>query len=351
MQVGIVGPKSSGKTTVFSALTGITADMTQQQAGKPNLGVIKVPDERIEKLSAIFKPPSTVFADIRFVDIQEKAESEKAGKGIDSQTVLQIRNVDALVLVVRAFEDPSVPLPEGGIDPLRDFKAYEDELCITDFLQVETRLERIKKENKTGPERDALEKCMAQLENNMPLRLLTFTPLEMKQITGFQLLTIKPVLVLINVSEDDKKTYTDISSEAAKRGGVTMTLSAKLELEIAQLPPEEQANFCKEMGIEQPARIRFVREVYAMMSLISFFTVGEDEVRAWTIQKGTMAQQAAGKIHSDIEKGFIRATTVHYNDFIKVGSMASARESALLRQEGKTYVVADGDIIEFKFTV
>ncbi len=350
MQIGIVGPKASGKTTVFSALTGGAGiPASGGQSTKPNVGVIKVPDERIEKLSAIFQPKKTVFTDIKFIDLQ--GQEPKSGKGIDAQTVAEIRNVDAVVVVVRAFENPAVPHPANSINPSRDFQNYESELRITDFIQIENRLERMKKENKKGIEADVLERCKEHLEADRPLRTLALPESDLRAIAGFRFLSQRPLLVLVNTSEGESLDFADVAAQVKAAGGSLMTLCAKVEQEIAQLPPEEQKDFLAEMGIERPARERFVRAAYAMLDLISFFTVGEDEVRAWTIAKGTKAQQAAGKIHSDLERGFIRAEVVHYDDFLSVPSMAKAREKALLRQEGKEYLVKDGDIMEIKFNV
>jgi hypothetical protein len=353
MQIGIVGPKYSGKTTVFNALTGAKAasEALSGAAIKLNLGVIKVPDERVNKLSLIFNPKKTVYTDIQFVDIPVPAEAKEAGKGLDAQTVSHIRNTDALVIVVRDFENPSVPHPSDKIDPMQDFINYEGELRITDFVQVENRLDRMKKENKKGMEFDILTRFKEQLENDKPLRLLKISEAEQKAVVGFRFLSQKPLLVLVNTSESSAKDYSKLSSESEKTGGKFLPLSAQVEHEISQLPQEEQADFLKEMGIERPARERFIRSAYDMMNFISFFTVGEDEVRAWTVTAGAKAPQAAGKIHSDLERGFIRADIVGYADFEKAGSLSKARENATLRQEGKEYIVKDGDIMEVKFNV
>lgn len=353
MQIGIVGLKFSGKTTVFNALTGakVGADSLSSAAAKPNLGVIKVPDERVNHLSSIFKPKKTVYADIQFVDIPIPAEVKESGKGLDAQTVSHIRNTDALVIVVRDFENPAVPHPSNKIDPLQDFLNYEGELRITDFVQVESRLDRMRKENKKGIELDVLTRFKEQLENDKSLRLVPISEAEGKAIVGFRFLSQKPLLVLVNSSESAKKDYSNLSNEVKKAGGKFMALSAQVEYEISQLPVEEQAAFLAEMGIEKPARERFIRSAYEMMNFISFFTVGEDEVRAWTVSAGAKAPQAAGKIHSDLERGFIRADIVSYADFEKAGSLSKARENATLRQEGKEYIVKDGDIMEVKFNV
>lgn len=353
MQVGIVGFKSSGKTTVFNVLTGNPVNPAGQNTDKPNIGVIKVPDERIANLSSIFKPKKTIFTDIVFTDIQISNEKENKGSstGIDPNIVSHIRNSDAIVVVVRAFDNPSVPHPANSINPIRDFENYENELRITDFIQIESRLERMKKENKKGIDEAILKKCKEHLESNKPLRLFTFNDTDFKAINGFKFLSQKPLLVLVNTSEGDKSDHAELFNEVKKAGGMTMTLSAQLELEISQLEKDAQKDFLKEMGIEKPARDRFIILTYTMLNLISFFTVGEDEVRAWTIKNGTNAQESAGKIHSDLERGFIRADVISYDDFVSAGTMAKAREKALLRQEGKNYTVKDGDIMEIKFNV
>lgn len=350
MHIGIVGPQYSGKTTVFSALTGIVQD-AESGGKKANIGMIQVPDERVDQLYAIYKSKKVTYADISFVDIQSPLEKKNEQGGLDSQTIAQLRNADALVIVVRAFENEAVPHPRDKIDPGADFLNYEEELRITDYIQIENRLERIKKENKKGIEPDTLQKCLDQLEAGKPLRLLGLSEPEQKVIEGFRFLTQKPVLVLINETEGENRSYPEILKEAEQAGSGCMNLSAKLEQEISQLPAGEQEEFLKEMGLERPAREKFIRESYKMMELISFFTVGEDEVRAWTIEQHTKAPGAAGKIHSDLERGFIRAEVVHYDDFIAAGSMAKAREGGTLRQEGKEYVVKDGDILEIKFNV
>lgn len=350
MQIGIVGLKASGKTTVFSALTG-AAGVAAGGGGaqKSNLGVIKVPDERIDKLASIFQPKKTIYTDIKFIDVP--GQEPKSGKGIDVQTVTEIRTADAIVVVVRAFENPAVPSAQETIDPLRDFEAYESELVITDFIQIESRLERIKKENKKGPEADVLQRCKEHLEAGNPLRTLKLTESDLRVIVGFRFVSQRPLLILVNTSEGDESDYRELREKVRAVGGSAMTLCAKVEQEIAQLPDAEQKDFLSAMGIDRPASERFIRAAYAMLNLISFFTVGEDEVRAWTIAKGTKAQQAAGKIHSDLERGFIRAEIVGYEDFVEAGSMSKAREKGTLRQEGKEYLVRDGDIAEIKFNV
>ena len=350
MQIGVVGQKFSGKTTVFGALTGISADSVKG-GSKSNLGEIKVPDERVEKLSSIFDPVKTTYTEIKFIDVQTENESRRESKGIDPKTVVLIRSSDALVVVVRSFDNPAVPHPFNEINPLRDFMNFETELITSDFIQIENRLERMKKENSKGVEADILLRCKEYLENEKPLRLLSFSESEMKAIGGFQFLSQKPLMVLVNTSEDENREFSELNSEVEKCGATVMTLSARLEQELSELPEEERADYLKEMGIDRSAKERFIQASYSMMKLISFFTIGQDEVRAWTIKEGTKALHAAGRIHTDLERGFIRADVVHYDDFIKSGSIAKTRTAGYLHQEGKEYIVQDGDILEIRFNV
>ena len=344
MKVGLIGHRGSGKTTVFNMLTGLQAQVGGY-GGKEevHLGVIKVPDARIDRLSQIFKPKKTTYADIGFTDFP-------AGQGDDDRKgnaalVSQMREVDAIALVLRDFEP--------GADPIRELNDLLTEMILADLTVVENRRARMKKE-KARPQEDALlERCAMELENEASLRDLTFSADEENVLSGFAFLSRKPLLVLFNRAEDQAGKPLAVSTvdELKRRGLEGLGLAGKAEMEIAQLDESDREAFLKEIGIKEPARDRFVRASYRLLDLISFFTTGEDEVRAWTITQGTVARKAAGKIHSDIERGFIRAEVVTYEDFIAFGSEVKCREAGKLRLEGKDYVVQDGDIIHFRFAV
>ncbi len=357
MQVGIAGYRGAGKTTVFNCLTGAQAETGYGGAREANRGVIKVPDERIDKLSAIFQPKKTTYADIAFVDVPPPPEGVD-DSGIDKQSAAELRKMDALVHVVCAFgAEHGVPPRGGSVDPLRDLSDFDSELVLLDVVVLETRLERLKKERKQGLELEQLEKLHARFGGGeTAARTLAIDDATRAAITGFQFLSLKPQLALANFGDD--ASAADIAALEAKlreaggpRGIEVMSMRGNIEAEIARLPAEDQASFLADLGLSETARARFIRSCYAMLDLIAFFTVGEDEVRAWTIKKGTPAVRAAGKIHSDLERGFIRAEVVSYEDFMRAGKMAKAREAGKLRLEGKDYVVEDGDIINVRFAV
>lgn len=361
MKTAITGLANSGKTTIFNALTGLGAD-TAAYAGssaKPNIGVVKVPDERVDKLSEIFKPKKIAYATVEFVDFA----GLKPGDAKHNKAVFDhIKDADALLHVVRAFEDGSVPHPVGSVDARRDVKAVESEIVFIDFDLVEKRLDSMEKLQKKGQahfdmeEKKALDKCRAVLEQEEPLSTVDFTQTELQAIRHLQFLTMKPEVVVVNASEEQ------VSGGGAREGmleglfaGQTpppvLTVCAKVEMELSEFEPEEAEMFLLDLGEKEPATNRVIRATYGALGLISFFTVGSDEVKAWTVRKGQNALEAAGKIHSDIQRGFIRAEVVGYWEFISSGGLLEAREKGLLRQEGKTYLLKDGDIINFKFNV
>jgi ribosome-binding ATPase len=344
MKVGLIGHRGSGKTTVFNMLTGLQAQVGGY-GGKEevHLGVIKVPDARIDKLSQIFKPKKTTYAEIRFTDFPP-SEGDDDRKG-NAALVTQMREVDAIALVLRDFE--------AGADPIRELNDLLTEMILADLTVVENRRARLKKEKARPLEEVLLERCATALENERGLRDLTFSADEENLLSGFGFLSRKPLLVLFNQAEDQAgKPLADSHVDELKRRGLEgLGLAGKAEMEIAQLDESDREAFLKEIGIKEPARDRFIRASYRLLDLISFFTTGEDEVRAWTITQGTVARKAAGKIHSDIERGFIRAEVVTYEDFIAFGSEAKCREAGKLRLEGKDYAVKDGDIIHFRFAV
>ena len=344
MKVGLIGHRAAGKTTLFNMLTGLQAQVGGfGNKEEVHLGVIKVPDSRIDKLSQIFKPKKTTYAEIRFTDFppSEGEENLKSNNAI----VIQMREVDAMALILRDFD--------GAADPLKQLNDLLTEMILADLTVVENRRSRLKKEKARPQEENLLDRCVKALENEESLRNLSFNADEETLASGFGFLSRKPLLVIFNQAEDKAVKPLDDSFQAElnRRGLQGLALAGKAEMEIAQLDEADRMAFLKEIGIKEPARDRFIRVTYALMSLISFFTTGEDEVRAWTITEGTVARKAAGKIHSDIERGFIRAEVVAYDEFIAHGSEAKCKEAGKLRLEGKDYTVRDGDVIHFRFNV
>jgi ribosome-binding ATPase len=344
MKVGLIGHRGAGKTTLFNMLTGLQAQVGGY-GGKEevHLGVIKVPDARVDKLSQVFKPKKTTYAEIRFTDFPASQNDDDL-KG-NSNLVTQMREVDAMALVLRDFE-PSA-------DPLRQLNDLLTEMILADLTVVENRRTRLKKEKARPQEEALLERCATTLENEESLRNLEFSADDENLLSGFGFLSRKPVLVLFNQADDKagqplSAAYQD---ELKRRGLDGLALAGKVEMEVAQLDESDREVFLKEIGIQEPARERFIRASYRLLDLISFLTTGEDEVRAWTITQGTIARKAAGKIHSDIERGFIRAEVIAYDDFVVLGSEAKCKEAGKLRLEGKDYIVQDGDIIHFRFAV
>jgi GTP-binding protein YchF len=342
MKVGLIGHRGAGKTTIFNMLTGLRAQVGGFGKEEVHLGVIKVPDERIDQLSQIFKPKKTTYAEIRFTDFPPQTEDNLKS---NNALVMQMREVDAIALVLRDFES-------GGA-PMRELADLVTEMILADLTVVENRRNRLKKEKARPQEEELLERCAKALENEQSLRTLNFSPEEENLLSGFGFLSRKPLLVLFNQAEDKagQPLAPNYREELQGRGLEGLALAGKVEMEIAQLEESDRAAFLKELGITEPARNRFIRASYRLLDLISFFTVGEDEVRAWTITQGTHARQAAGKIHSDIERGFIRAEVIAYADFIVHGSEAKCKDAGKLRLEGKDYIVKDGDIIHFRFAV
>ncbi|HKG22952.1 MAG TPA: redox-regulated ATPase YchF [Blastocatellia bacterium] len=353
MKVGLVGFAGSGKTTIFNTLTGLTAEVGGYGAReKANVGVIKVPDDRVDRLGELFNPKKKTYAEVSFVDVAGPPSDggERSESGLDPRLVQHMRDVEALVHVVRAFDNPMLLQPA---DPARDIRAFDDELMLTDLVQIETRITRLKKEKDSTRERELLERLKSEIENERPLRDLEISPEELGLVAGFRFLSLKPLLLLLNVAEDRmaSEPASEVSDLAASKNLSFIAMSGQTEMEIAQLAPEEQRDFLQDLGIVETARNRFIRAAYARLDLISFLTAGEDECRAWPIKRGTSAHRAAGKIHSDIERGFIRAEVVRFEDLIELKSEARCREAGKLRLEGKEYTVQDGDVINFRFNV
>jgi hypothetical protein len=364
MKLALIGISNSGRTTLFNSLTGRSAATTGYSAAEaePNMAVIKVPDRRIDELARIFKPKKRTHARIEYMDYLGLCRGDAGQNG---KVIEFIKDADALVCVLRGFEDAGVAHPLGAVDPVRDFDTIEAELIIFDLDLAEKRLLHMEEAARKGkpPKREeeaAVRKCREALEREMPLRYAAFDETERRAIRHLDFISMLPVMAVINVAESDLASAKSLSWRDAIRKRTArfteipldpIVLSGKIEMEIAELPAEDAAAFLRDLGVGVPARERMIRESYGMLGLISFLTVGEDEVRAWTVRKGAPARAAAGKIHSDLERGFIRAEVVSYDDFVKTGSLSGARSKGLLRLEGKQYVVRDGDIIDFRFNV
>lgn len=349
MKVVLAGFPRVGKTTVFQSLTGL-ADSTTAR-GAAARGVIRVPDARVDKLAEIYRPKKTTHATVSFVDVQppDSGSSEKATV-LSPALVAELKDADAIVAAVRGFADPY----SGALaEPAKEFARFDDELLLTDLAVLDKRLERLNKEGKKDREHGILERLVGALGEGKPLRTVEIAPEEAKLLSGYQLVSAAPLLVVVNRSDEDaaKPLPPDIVEIVERHGGECLSMAGRLEREIAELAPQDQAPFLRDAGLEASARDRFVQAAYRKLDLVSFLTTGEDEVRAWTITRGTVAQKAAGKIHSDIEKGFIRAEVIAYDDFIRYGGEAECKKAGKARLEGKEYRVADGDIIHFRFNV
>src|SRR5215510_14958789 len=357
MHIGIIGLPAAGQTTVFQDMT--SADSHGMRAGgKGNTRIVPVPDVRLHTLAAMYHPRKVTPATIEFVD---PLVTGQQGAHFTDSLVALMRDADALAHVVRAFESPAVPHPHGSVDAVRDFHALNNALLLADMAVVEKRLERLAKDLKKikNPELESehalLQRCQEALEAEHPLRSLTLTEPERKRLRGFGLLTSKAQLVVLNLDEahiDPAEPEVEQFRVRVQDTGLeVMPLYGKIESEIAQLPPEEAQSFLQEIGLPQSGLDRFIRTSYELLGLCSFFTAGEKEVRAWTIPQGILAPQAAGVIHSDLERGFIRAEVIHYNDLVASGSLAKGREVGKLRIEGKDYRVQDGDVLLIRFNV
>jgi len=357
MEFGILGLELSGKTTLFSLLTGHEPAAGH---GKPavHVGIATVPDPRLDRLSALFRPKKHTPATVRFVDVPGIVKGGSA-----SLNLPELRNMDGLAVVVRGFASDAVPHPEGSLGAARDLELVETELLLTDLAVASSRLERLgrdlakRRTAELEAERDALEHCRVALEAGTPLRRTELSPDERRLLKGFAFLTLKPMLVVLNAGESeaaDLPGALERSGLGALRGqpGVTASaVCATIEQEISRLAPADQAAFLADLGIPDRALDRLLRAAYELLGLISFFTAGDDECRAWSIAAGTTAVKAAGVIHSDFERGFIRAEVVPWGELLEAGSLAACRPRGTLRLEGRDYVVRDGDVIEFRFNV
>jgi GTP-binding protein YchF len=346
MKVGLVGFAGSGKTTVFNTMTGL--DVPVGYGGELRFGVVRVPDPRIDALSKIFSPKKTTYAEIAFCDVPGEHGAQK--KGLSAKALQQIRDQEALCLVLRDFDNPALDEPP---DPARDLEAFLAECLLADLEAVERRLARAQKEQTSKTEVASFELMKAALDDNKPIRAIPAADLPRSALRGYGFITDRPLLVALNRSEARaaEPMPEALTRRLAEVEAASLVLSASVEAEIATLDPAEQAAFLADLGLTESALTRFIRASYGLLDLISFFTVGPDEVRAWTIRRGTKAQQAAGRIHSDLERGFIRAEVIPYAVFMEYGSEQAVKDAGRLQVEGKDYVVADGDILHVRFNV
>jgi GTP-binding protein YchF len=364
INIGIIGLAQSGKTTIFNALTGGKAETTRTDGLSPHIGVARVPEPRLKVLEGILKPHKLVAVEAKYTDIGASVKKLAQDKGLGGQLLNQLSTVDTLICVIRAFKDDSLPHPQGSLDVGRDIGTLNMELVFSDLAIMERRLEKLETSMKSAKpgerqgflqEKEILLKFKVELENEQPLRELAIDSAEARFIANYQFLTAKPLLIVVNIGEDQLPQSAAMEAELNERyGGAkcrVISLCGKLEMELAQLDEGAAREFRAEYGISESGLERTIKMSYELSDLITFFTIASNEVRAWSIKKGTTALKAAGKIHTDMEKGFIRAEGISFNDLVESGSIAEARKKGLLKLEGKDYVVRDGDVITFLFNV
>jgi len=365
VDIGIVGLSKSGKTTIFNGLTkGKAATGTYSAKKEANIGMASVPDQRIVEMAKIYNPKKIVYAEVKYIDIGASVKEMATDKGIGGQLLNTLSTVDLLVNVVRSFKDDSLPHPDGSIDVARDIEAMNLELAFSDLAIMEKRLEKMENSLKSAKqaeraivlkEQETMLKIKAGLEKDIPIREMQLTAEEIRSLSNYQFLTAKPILTVVNIGEDElpnvAKIEADLNAKFAKPKSRVIASCGKLEMELAQMGEEAMAEFRKEFGMTESGLDRTIKVSYELLDLISFLTVGEDECRAWPIKRGIEAVKAAGKIHTDIERGFIRAEVIHYTELKRVGSLVEAKKQGSLRLEGKTYIVQDGDTVNFLFNV
>ena len=363
MKLGIVGLPNVGKSTLFNSITKAGAECANYPfcTIEPNVGVVPVPDERLDALTKMYNPQKTTHAVVEFVDIAGLVKGASKGEGLGNKFLSHIRETDAIVEVVRCFEDSNVVHVDGSVDPVRDIETINLELIFADIETVNKRLDKARKnlkaDKKYQEEIDLLEKIKTSLENGISARAIDYTKEEQELVKDMFLLTTKPILYIANVSEEqiedpeNDENVKKVKEYALKENAEVIPLCVKIEEELSGLDDNDKKEMLEALGLEESGLDKVIKKSYDLLGLMSFLTAGEPEVRAWTIKKGTKAPQAAGKIHSDIERGFIKAEVVSFEDLMKEGSMVAAREKGLVRQEGKEYIMQDGDIVLFKFNV
>ena len=363
MKLGIVGLPNVGKSTMFNSITKAGSECANYPfcTIEPNVGVVPVPDERLDALTKMYNPQKTTHAVVEFVDIAGLVKGASKGEGLGNKFLSHIRETDAIVEVVRCFEDSNVVHVDGSVDPVRDIETINLELIFADIETVNKRLDKARKnlkaDKKYQEEIDLLEKIKTSLENGISARAIDYTKEEQELVKDMFLLTTKPILYIANVSEEqiedpeNDENVKKVKEYALKENAEVIPLCVKIEEELSGLDDNDKKEMLEALGLEESGLDKVIKKSYDLLGLMSFLTAGEPEVRAWTIKKGTKAPQAAGKIHSDIERGFIKAEVVSFEDLMKEGSMVAAREKGLVRQEGKEYIMQDGDIVLFKFNV